>query len=83
MSLLYFVEENHRVWLAPYGLGQLAALIVSYISRRRTYKTADCMTFLVLGHVDPRYHILIIEEELRKSLGQLGLAHSGGTHEEE
>ena len=83
MRLLDFVEENHRVWLAPNGLGQLAALIVSYISRRRTYKTADCMTFLILGHINPRYHILIIEQELRESLGQLCLAHAGGTHEEE
>ena len=41
------------------------------------------MTLLVFTHIDTRHHVLVIEQELRKSLGELGLTDTGGTHEQE
>ena len=35
VSLLYLVEEHHGVRFAPYSFGELSALIVAHISRRR------------------------------------------------
>ena len=37
----------------------------------------------VLAHVDADHRPLVIEEELRERLGELGLAHTGRTEEEE
>src|SRR2546422_6911135 len=37
----------------------------------------------VLGHVDADHRPLVVEEELGERAGQLGLAHAGGTEEQE
>ena len=83
MSLLDLIKQHHRIRLAAYCLSQLATLIITHISRRRTYKTAYRVTLLILAHIDTRHHILIIEEELRQGLGKLCLSYSGSTHEQE
>ena len=41
------------------------------------------MTFLVLAHIDTGNHVLVIEQKLGESLCKLGLADTGGTHEQE
>ena len=41
------------------------------------------MALLVLGHIDPGHHILIVEEEFRQGLGEFGLADTRRPHEEE
>ena len=83
MRLLNLVQQDHGVRFTPHGLGQLAALIVSNIARRRTDQPADSMPLLVFAHVDTGHHVLIIEQELRQCLGQFGLADAGRTHEQE
>ena len=42
-----------------------------------------CRSLLVFTHIDPRDHVLVIEQELRQRLRQLGLADACRTHEEE
>ena len=83
MRLLDLVQQDHGVGLAPHGLGQLAALVVADVSRRRADQAADGVALLVLAHVDTGHHRLVVEEELRQRLGELGLAHAGGAQEEE
>ena len=83
MSLLYLVEQHHGVGLAPYGLGELAALVVSDVSRRSADQTADGVAFLVFAHVDTGHHALVVEQELRKSLREFGHADAGAAHEQE
>ncbi len=41
------------------------------------------MLLAVLAHVDPSHGPLIVEQELSQCLGQLGLADTGGTEEQE
>ena len=41
------------------------------------------MLLPVLGHVDPNHVLFGVKEELGEGAGQLGLAHAGGTQEEE
>ena len=41
------------------------------------------MTFLIFTHVDPRDHVLVIEQKLRKSFCQFSLTDTGRTHKEE
>ena len=77
------VQQHHAVGFAAHGLRELAALIVSHISRRRTYQTGNSVPLLVFGHIDTGHHILVVEQEGRQRLGQLRLTHAGGTHEEE
>ena len=81
MRFLDFVQKNNRIWFPSDGFGQLTALIVAHISRRRTDKTAHRVTLLILRHINPRNHILVIEQELRQALCKFGFAHTCGSEE--
>ena len=83
MGLLHLVEQNHGVRTTAHGLGELAALVVTHVSRGRTDQTLDAELLHVLGHVDTHERALIIEQALGQRLGELGLAHAGGAQEEE
>ena len=47
MRLLDLIEQHDRIRLAPHSLGQLSALVVTAISRRRTDQTRYAVTLLV------------------------------------
>ena len=83
MSLLNLVEQHHAVWLAPYGLGELASLVVAHVARRCSDEPRHAELLLIFAHVDTRHHALVVEEVLGQSLCQLRLAHSGGSEEDE
>ena len=83
MGLLYLVQQDDRVGLAPHGLSKLAALVVSDVSRRRTDQTGDAVPLLILAHIDTGHHVLVVEQGLGQSLGQFGLTDTGGTEEHE
>ena len=61
MSLLYLIKQHNRVWLTAHRLGKLSALIVAYISRRRSNKARDGVTLLILAHIYAGHHILIVK----------------------
>ena len=69
--------------MAPHGLGQLAALVISHISGRSTDQTLHRKLLHVLGHIDTNQRTLIVKEELGQRLCQLGLTDAGGSQEEE
>ena len=83
MSLLHLVEQDYGVRTTAHGLGELAALVVAHVSRRRTDQTLDAELLHILGHVDTHKRALIIEQALGQRLGELGLAYAGGAQEEE
>ena len=83
MGLLHLVEQDHGVRTTAHGLGELAALVVTHVSRGRTDQTLDAELLHVLGHVDTHERALVVEQALGKRLGELGLAHAGGAQEEE
>src|SRR5829696_6851477 len=49
--------------------------------RRRADQTRDRVLLGVLAHVDAHDRPLVVEEEVRQRLGELGLAYTGGTEE--
>ena len=83
MSLLHLVEQDHGVRTTAHGLGELAALVVTHVSRGRTDQTLDAELLHVLGHVDTHERALVVEQALGQRLGELGLAYAGGAQEEE
>ena len=83
MRLLDLVEQYHRIGLAPYGLGKLAALVVADVSRRRSDEPRHAVPFLIFAHVDARQHLVVVEEELGERFGQLGLADARRAEEDE
>ena len=83
MGLLNLIEQHNRIWLPPDSLSQLAALIISHISRRRTDKTADRVTFLIFTHINSGHHILVIEKEFSQRLRKFCLSDTCSSHEQE
>ena len=69
--------------LPPHRLGQLTALVVADVAGRRTDQTGHRVLLAVLAHVDADHRALVVEQEVRQRLGQLGLADAGGAEEQE
>ena len=67
------VEKNDAVGPVADGLGDLAALFVAHISRRRTDKARGGVPLHVLGHVDSHQGLLVVEHELGQRPGELRL----------
>ncbi len=83
MCFFHLIKEDDRIRFAPYGLGQLSALIISDISRRRPNQPGDRILLHIFAHINP-YHILfIVKQAFRKSLRKLGLADTCGSQEQE
>ena len=83
MRLLDLVEQHHGERLATHLFGELAALLIADISRRGAEQTRCGVLFGELRHIHADQRVLIIEQELRQRLGQLGLAHTGRAGEDE
>ena len=83
VGLLDLVQQDHRVGPAADRLGQLAALFVADVAGGRAHQPGHGVFLHVLGHVDPDHRLLGVEHELRQGARQLGLAHPGGSEEQE
>ena len=82
MCLLNLIQQDDAVRAAAHCLGQLAALIVAHIARRRTNQPCHRVLLHVLAHVNADHAALIIKESLCQRLGQLSLAHAGRPQED-
>src|SRR5215207_3044580 len=83
MRLLDLVEQHHAERLPAHLLGELAALLVTDITRRRTEQPRCGVLLGVLTHVELDQRVLVAEQELGQRLGQLGLADAGRSGEDE
>ncbi len=83
VGLFNLVEENDGVRVLPHLLGELTALLVADIARRRADHLCHGLLLHVFGHVDPDHLVLIAENRFGQGLGDLGLSDAGGTQEEE
>ena len=68
--------------MATNGLSELAALVVTNVTRRATDELGYLELATELGHVEADERILAAKEVLGKRLGELGLARAGGTQED-
>ena len=83
VRFLDLVEQDHRVGLAAYFLGQVAALLVTDVARGRADQPGHRVFLHELGHVETHHGVFGVEQELGQGTGQLGLADPGRTEEEE
>jgi hypothetical protein len=83
MGLLHLVEQHDAVGAAADRLGELAALLVPDVARRRADEPRYGVAFLVLAHVDPHDRPLVVEQVVRERAGELRLADPGRPEEQE
>ena len=83
VGLFNLVKEEHAVGPAPHGLGELAPLVVAHVARRRAHQAGNGVLLHILRHVDADHVPLVVKEGLGQGLGQLRLAHAGGSQEDE
>ena len=79
MCLLNLIEKYHRIWFSADCLGQLSALLITDISRRRSDQTGHRILLHIFTHINTDHCIFIIKQCLRQCLGQLCLTDSGRT----
>jgi len=61
VSFLYLIQQDHAKGLAAYPLGELAALAVAHVARRRAGQPRDGEVCGVLGHVQADQPLLVAE----------------------
>ena len=83
VRLLDLVEEHHAVGAPAHGFGELAALLVADVARRRADQARDRVLLHVLAHVDAHHRVLVVEQELGERARGLGLADAGRAQEDE
>ena len=83
VGFLDLVEQHHRVGLAPHRFGELAALVVADVSRRRPNQSADRMPLLVLTHIKPHHVVLTVEQGSGQRPREFGLTNTGRSQENE
>ena len=83
MGLFDLVEEDDAVGAAADGLGELTALVVAQIARRRTQQTGHRVLLLILRHIELEQGFPAAEPALGQRLCQRRLAHAGRPEEEQ
>ena len=83
VRFLDFIEEHHRIRLAPDRFAQLPAFFVADVTRRRTDQARDGVFLHVFAHVDPDHGLLVIEQKFRERARQFRFPHPGWPKENE
>src|SRR5208283_3417429 len=83
MGFFDLVEQDDGVGRTLDALGELAALLVADVSRRRSDQLADGVLLHELRHIEADEGLVRAEEEVRKGARHLGFADAGGAEEEE
>src|SRR3989338_24736 len=83
MSLFYFIQQDNRIGLSPDLLSKLPALLITYITGRRSCKPRYAEFFHILRHVKPYDSPPVAKQIFRQNTGKFCLADTCGTKEEE
>ena len=83
MRFLDFVEQHNLIEAATDRFSQHTTFIITDIPRRCANKSRDRVLLHEFTHVDADHRLIIVEQEFRQSLGQLGLAHARWAQEQE
>src|SRR5581483_760345 len=83
VRLLDFVQQDDRIWRALHPLGELSALFVADVSRRRTDQLGDRVLLHELRHIEADQRLFGAEHELRQGARDFGFADAGGAEEQE
>ena len=82
MCLLNLIKQYDRIWFSSHCLGQLAAFLVTNISRRRSDQTRYGMFLHIFTHINTYDILFIVKQILGKALRKLRLSDAGRTKEE-
>ena len=82
VSLFNFVKEDDTVGPAAGGFGELAAFLVTDITRRGADEARNGMFLLVFAHVDADHGMLVVKQKFSQGARQLGFTHTGGAEED-
>ena len=82
MCLFNLIKKDNWIWSAAHGLGQLSALFITNISRRRSNQTGHGIFLHIFTHVDTNHIGFIVKQTLGKALCQLGFTNTGRSHKE-
>ena len=83
VRLFNFIKKNNAVRLSSDLLGQLAALLIADISRRRADKTRGAVLFHEFGHIEADNSVFITEHCSAERLAKLCFANAGRSEENE
>ena len=83
VRLLDLVEQDDRVRVPLHLLGELPALLVADVARRRADQLRNRVLLHVLRHVEADERVVAAEEEAGEAARELGLADAGRTEEDE
>ena len=83
VRLFHLVEQNDRIRSAANGFGQLAALLIADIARRRSNQSGYRILLHIFAHINADHVVFVIEQGLCQGFCQLGFTHTGRTQEEE
>ena len=83
MRFLDLVKQHHAVRVTAHLLGQLSALLIAHIARRRSHEPGYIEFLHVFTHIDADECIGRVEEEFSQFLGKQCLAYASGSKEHE
>ena len=83
MGFFNLIEEDYGIRSPAHGFGELTALIIAHIPRRRTHQSGNTVALLIFAHIYSGEVILIIKEKLGKCLCKLGFTNPCSPKEEE
>src|SRR5580704_9674080 len=83
MRLFDLVEQHDRVRRTLHPLGELAALLVAHVARRRTDQLRHRVLLHELRHIEADERLLTAEQELRQRARDLSLANARRSEEQE
>ena len=83
MGFLNLIEQYNRVGMSPDCFCQLATLLISYISGRRSDQTGYGVFLHILTHIDTHHILFIIEQAGCQCLCKLCLTNTGRSKEQE
>ena len=83
MCLLDLIKEHNRIGLSSDCLRQLAALLITHISGRRSDQPGDRILLHIFAHVDTDHVRLVVKQRSRQRLCQFRLSYAGRTEEQE
>mmetsp|Transcript_19693 Transcript_19693/g.62550 ORF Transcript_19693/g.62550 Transcript_19693/m.62550 type:complete len:537 (+) Transcript_19693:715-2325(+) len=83
MGLFELVQQHHLPWTASDGFGKHATFFIADVAWRRSDQPRHVEALHVLAAVHTNEGMAILEEKLRQRLGQLCLAHTCRTQEQE
>jgi len=83
MCFFDLVKEDDAIRASANSFGQLTAFFITHITWRGTEEAGNSVLLMIFTHIHAHKRIFIIKQEFSQSLGQFGLANTGGADEDE